>query len=351
MTRSLIGWKPFSRDVNVASARIRCLNPLSALQAGQYPVELFDPAHAERYAAVVYSKSYDDASQREASALRESGVRVVFDLCDNHFYNPGRLPGWERAGQNLRRMMAIAHELVASTDTLAEVITHELGEPRAITVIGDAVETDLRGPRGSLWSRFIHTWRWRELRRALDRDRREGRTRLVWFGHHGSPYAEGGLLDLQKLRDLAETLDVEHPLSLTVISNSRSKYREAIQPWRIPTRYFEWHPATFLPALRAHSISVIPINPNPFTRCKSNNRLALSLSMGLPVVADAIPSYEPFRETCVLDRWEEGLTRYTLDADARRRDVAGGQTLVERISSLGRIAGEWVALFDRLRSR
>jgi len=327
------------------------LNPLNELRSRGYPVELFDPARADRYAVVVYSKSYDGANQAEASTLRKVGVRIVFDLCDNHFYNPGRLPGWEQAGRDLRCMMGIADELVASTNVLADVIKEELGQSRPVTVVGDAVETELRTARPLGWGRVKAVWRFALLRKALARDRREGRTPIVWFGHHGSPYADGGLLDLQKIRSVLEAIDARHPLSLSVISNSTQKYQQAIQPWRIPTRYLAWHSATFLRALRAHSICVIPVESNPFTRCKSNNRLALSLSVGVPVVANAIPSYEPFRSVCALDRWEEGLERYLANPEARRNDTMAGKAIADKVCSITRIATEWRTIFDRLLSR
>src|SRR5680860_1373203 len=106
--RDYIAWKPRFSDPRVASTRIRCLNPLSELQGRDYPVELFDPQRVGRYAAVVYSKLYDESAYREALALQKNGVRIVLDLCDNHFYNPNELETLRKAGAQLQRMMALA---------------------------------------------------------------------------------------------------------------------------------------------------------------------------------------------------------------------------------------------------
>ena len=92
-----IGWKPISTNVRVASSRLRCLEPLSELRSRGYSVETFNPNHVDRYAAVIYSKAYDDLSYREATGLQKRGIRVVFDLCDNHFYNPRGLSYWKQA--------------------------------------------------------------------------------------------------------------------------------------------------------------------------------------------------------------------------------------------------------------
>src|SRR6266705_3536036 len=129
------------------------------------------------------------------------------------------------------------------------------------------------------------------------------------------------------------------------------RYHKAIEPWSISTRYLAWHPETFFPALRAHAVAVIPISVNPFTRCKSNNRVALSLHMGLAVVADSIPSYLAFGEACYLDAWETGLETYLSNPDLRGRHVEIGRAIIAQDWTLARIADRWHDLFGRLRAQ
>jgi len=59
----------------------------------------------------------------------------------------------------------------------------------------------------------------------------------------------------------------------------------------------------------AHSICVIPINPNPFTLATTDNRIVTALVHGLQVVADSIPSYRRHARHACLDDWEDGLER------------------------------------------
>ena len=343
-----IGWKPRFSDPRVASTRIRCLNPLSALQSGGYPVELFDRSRVGQYAAVVYTKLYDDATYDEAKALQKRGVRIVLDLCDNHFYNPNGLESLSKAGAQLKRMMALADELVASTAAMSEVMRAELSAPRKITIIEDAVETEIRGVKTSFWDRWRARTQLAKLQRRLAEGNLAGRTPLVWFGIHGGPNAEYGMLDLQKLRPLLENLNRTYPLSLTVISNSQEKYDRAIKSWPFPNYYLKWHADTLFSALRSHAIAVIPVSENPFTRCKSNNRLTLSLSVGLAVVADAIPSYQDFADVCFLSDWQRGLEHYLSDTELRRRHVERGQRIVDREWSIARLADKWREFFDNL---
>lgn len=344
----LVGWRPAADDPRVASVRIRCLNPLAELRRAQYPVELYDPARRETYSAVVFSKIYDDATQAEAARLRESGAWVVLDLCDNHFYDAGSSEVVRAASARLRRMLGLADELVASTETMAAVLREETGGRTPITVIGDAVETAIDAPRTAPWSRWLARRKLRSLLSQLDAS---AATRLVWFGSHGGPAGEHGMGDLETIRPLLESLHGERPLSLTVISNSAEKFERLISRWRLPTQYLAWHPATFLEALRAHEIALIPIQDTPFTRCKTNNRLVTALAAGVAVVATGIPSYRPFAGVAALDDWPGGLRRYIFDPEGRRQAVAAGQALVQREWTLPLIADQWRRYFDGFRER
>lgn len=321
---------------------------MSELQSRGYPVELFNYRYLSRYAAVVYSKIYDDSSYDEAVNLQRQGIRIIFDLCDNHFYNPRDLKYWKKARERLRRMMALADEWVASTEALAEIIKRELPIEKPLTVIGDAVETEIKSSHTLVWKHWLALRQFAALLRKLRVGQDQGRIPLVWFGNHGSPYAEGGMLDLQKIRSLLERINRHYPISLTVISNSRRKYQRFIKPWMMPTYYLTWHPETFFPALRAHTIAVIPMSDNPFTRCKSNNRLALALSEGLAVVADSIPSYRAFAGACYLADWERGLESYLTDPHLRRSHVDLGRSIVDNEWTGNRIADKWQRFFDTL---
>lgn len=343
-----IGWRPTSGDARIASVRIRCLNPLGELQRHGYPVELYRPSRRGSYAAVIFSKVYDEATQAEAERLRAAGAWVVLDLCDNHFHDDIGSEAARTAADRLRRMLGLADELVASTEAMADVLRQETGGGTPVTVIGDAVEATIEGVRTLPWDR----WRdHRRLARLTERLRGGSAARLVWFGSHGGPSGDHGMADLEAIRPLLESLHAEHPLSLTVISNSAEKFDRLIRPWSLPTNYLAWSPVTFLPALRLHEIAVIPIRSNPFTRCKTNNRLATALAAGLATVATAIPSYQAFASACVLDDWSGGLRRYIFDPEARRRAVALGQDLVRRDWTLPVIADQWQRYFDGFRGR
>jgi len=365
--KDLIGWKPYSLNPISAGVRYRCLNPLRELQDRGYPVELFSWKSRHRYAAVVYQglsvfetdvKTGSPATLlEEASRLKAAGTRIVVEDCDNHFYNPRQRAETAEGITRLRSLIALADELVVSTPALAQVMRSESREAITITVIGDAVESSIVGFSKDTLRRSIFNWkRWRffrdftQLSRHVRDHKVRGRTPLVWFGNHGSNYADGGMDALVTRARTLQVINQRYPLALTVISNNKNKYLDLIAPWHLPTNYLTWSRLTFLEALRLHDIAIIPIAKTPFTICKSNNRLTLALHEGLAVVADSIPSYEPFSAVCYLDNWDEGLARYLESPQKRQAHVSAARRLIAQECSLAIIADRWQHLFDRLLS-
>ena len=133
------------------------------------------------------------------------------------------------------------------------------------------------------------------------------------------------------------------PVSLTVLSNSPDRFREVSAGWRVPVRYLPWRPTTFDAGLALHDVAVLPVSRNPFTECKSSNRVLTALWAGLAVVADGIPSYRDFADCVVLDDWELGLGRYA-SAEARRADVALGRARIEAEWRQPAITARWRSL-------
>ena len=281
-------------------------------------------------------------------------MSILTDECDNHFFNPKQDTVWLETASRIRSLIELSDHLVASTSAVADVLRAEGGKDKPISIIGDGVESGEELDKDPTWKRLL-SWRRKRaqfkqtmLRYRLATERRHGMTALIWYGNHGTAYSDGGMLDLLRIRELLERLNHRHPLSLTVISNNEQKFQRHIADWDIPTRYVEWDKVTFLPLLRAHDIALIPVSHNPFTICKSNNRLALALMEGVAVVADSIPSYQEFSGVCQLDNWEHGLQSYLESATLRSQHVTHGRNIIKRKWMIASVAGEWERLFDRI---
>lgn len=341
-----LAWWPHTTKRSVASFRLRCWQIVGALRRRDVDAGLFDPADAP--AVLVLAKRYDPRSLETAVAVRaRHGTRLVLDLCDNHFDAASDDAQWQFRRQQLLAAVRQVDRVVVSTNALADVVRAHAGQAVDIRVVGDAAEPPWTpGP----WSRWNHPLAELSLARlsaALGRaDIPLGR-RLVWFGNHGSGYADGGMGDLAHLRNALEAAQAQSPMSLTVISNHRQKFERLTHRWSLPTRYLKWHPNTVSRALQMHGVAVIPIGRNPFTLCKTNNRVATAFRHGLAVAADSIPSYQAFHDCAVLDDWQQGFQRLLRDDAYRLATVQRGQQRVLSDWTLEAIAGQWLrALTD-----
>jgi hypothetical protein len=126
-----------------------------------------------------------------------------------------------------------------------------------------------------------------------------------------------------------------------VASNSREKYLEHIKPFPFETHYCDWTLADFGYMLLSSDICVIPITKNPFTICKSNNRLATALYAGIPTIADSIPSYSDLSKFCVLDDWEYGFATYLRDLLKAKEQATPANGYIKARYSIAEIGSQW----------
>jgi hypothetical protein len=339
MSSAVVGWKPERNKLRVAGSRVRCLHPLAALQNAGLPVELYEPARERQYKVVVLQKLFDDEHIQLARTLQAQGTKVVFDLCDNYLYYSPETPHqdkYEQQARDVARMLEVADVVTVPSEELGRHLTC----PTVMVRDGLApVETELSSQRAGLPALF---------RRVAPPPPSEY-TELVWYGKASSNRAPAGMRDILRVAEVLETLSKEFALRLTVISNSREIYEESIRPLKLPTRYMEWQSyESFCARFRQHDLCILPINVNPYTRCKSNNRLTLSLLLGVAVVADSIPSYEEFGRYCLIGNWYDHLRTYLQNPQLRQQHAAAGRVYVRSRYMVDQSAADWWEVFDAL---
>lgn len=341
---SLAFW-PASPERRVASTRIRCLQMIDALRDAGAAAGLYAPGQPPP-SVLVLAKRYDDATLDEALRVRRvGGTRLVLDLCDNHFHADHDDPKWRVRADRLRRACAEVDRVVVSTEPLAAVVRAECGAATPLTVIPDGLDLGAADPDDRGRHDALHALRQRAFsawhRVAVGR-------RLLWFGNHGFANAGGGLEDLARIAPALSRHHAAAPLALLVVSNRWRSFRAVARGWRFPALYLPWSGANFARALAASDIALIPAQRNPFTVCKTNNRLATASMHGLAVAADALPSYEDFRDLAVLDDWDAGLAGLMGDAADRSRRIAAAQARLQATHAPARIASRWQALAEEL---
>jgi len=291
-------------------------------------VKIFQISDKQRYSLVVFSKLYGEKDQELAQQLKSAGIRTALDLCDNHFYNPNEIHLYQEARKNLTKMLKIVDYCVCSTSALQEVVIANVPHAPVPIVIGDAIEE--LPPAAQGWWPF---------------GGRPSRPVLLWQGIHGVPNAECGMLDILRIGDLLTSIASEFDFELVILSNSKAKYSQYIAPLPFRTRYVEWSLSELSRLLKQASAVLIPVTRNPFTLCKTNNRLALPLTFGVPVIADSIPSYEEFAPYTFLNRWEEGLRQVLQKELIVREMTVAGQAFVQEYFAINRISQQWGSFF------
>lgn len=332
-----IAWKT-QGNPQIASARYRALLPSRHLRGAGWPCETFEPARAGRYGVVVFQKVYDDANLELLRGLKRRGAKTVFDLCDNLFhYDLDDPPAAARRTEQLKRMIDAVDAVTVSTAALRDAVREATGRDDSF-VIDDAVEVPRLNPLARGYYR---------LRGGLGPRGAES-FRVVWYGIAGRANPRFGMIDLEKVLPALSALHREVPLSLSVISNSAEMFREYTRGADFPVRYHEWGRRSFPYLFEPHDACVLPVSPNPLTLCKTSNRLLLSLMLGVPVVADRIPSYEEFAPFVRFGDWEQNLRAYATDAPLRRRHVREGRGYITANYNKEHTVAQWSALFETL---
>jgi hypothetical protein len=172
--------------------------------------------------------------------------------------------------------------------------------------------------------------------------------KILWFGNHGAPHAEFGMLDLLLVQKELENIAKELPVELVVVSNNFEKYRKSIQPFKVPTSYFEWSADSMSQHFSEATVVIIPNSNDSFSICKSANRAVLSLAHGVPVVATSTPALEDLSEVITLNNIEEGIKRCITDKKFALDQVKKGQEVIESLFGQEVIGSKWNDVIDNV---
>ena len=263
-----VAFKPFGK-ANTASTRLRVFLPIKHIniRSQEISCQLFNPNKIDDYALVIFQKTYTTEDIELAISLKKQNVKIAFDLCDNHFFNPTHSKEGNERNERLRQIIDLADAISVSNKGLGQLTE------RNYTIIDDMVEFS------------VHNSLARNLFRPLSKLTKRKRLQLVWFGSAGSEVPRFGMIDIEKIVPELNELSMQIDLELSVISNSKEKFKQYLATARFPTCYYEWRKTTFPYIMQRQDITLIPIDVNPFTAYKTNNRPVSSLMLGIPVVA------------------------------------------------------------------
>lgn len=314
---------PLGLTSNLASMRYRLLTPAAELGKRGHQIAIASAVNdtmppgfpeAMNADAIILTKGFYETVAILAAAARERGIRVIFDICDNHFTHSGSF---------YDSIIRFTDVITCNTEAMAEVIKQHTDTP--CYVVGDPYEIARRPAAFNPGEKL----------------------KLLWFGH---PINLDSLTEaVPMLREAAKT----YPLTLTILSRSHVDY-DVMKFCRglanklagaVTVGYVHWSLSNRERALEDHDLVIIP--PLSAARreardVKSSNRIVDSLMAGRMVVADTIPSYEPFRKWAWLgEDMAEGIRfvmKHKKEIPAR---ITAAQDYIEQHYSPEVIARRW----------
>lgn len=287
-----IGWMASGIPLESPQYRIRVYHIDRWLRGRGYRSAIITPERIAEVDTVIFSRHYTWEEHALMRMARQSGKRVILDICEDLFELsfPAFIP-----------MIAEADVVICCSHVLAEK-AREFN--RSVFVIEDAVESDF------------------SLDCSYDRT---ARLRVAWMGMGGNVH------HAEALRPMIEELDYE---LITIHEH--------------PSADIPWAMDTWMQVLLTCDIAIAPIDPE-LQPAKSNNRLCNYMALGLPTIAAPLDAY-----TRIIRNGENGFIAHSpvewrmalerlRDPEARRRIGRGGKESA-RGFDLDTIAGRWLEL-------
>ena len=242
---------------------------------------------------LIFSKPTPDdlALAKESKA---EGIKIVFDVGDDHFNHPT----W---GPIYREMVELADAMVTPTDNMKDRIRKYFGiiNPALVTVIPDPYEEAYATPHAN------------------------GAERLLWYGHQIN------------LKELSPWMEFLKGLNLTVVTGENHHWK---------ADYLRWSPEVQTEQLHRAHVVLIPTRKG--VEYKSANRLVNALRAGcFPVCGDQIPSYHEFRKVAWVGNFSTGLKWAQAEANHLNALVAEGQEYIKKFSPES-VGAQWSELIE-----
>ena len=301
-----IGFVP-TGDERLASFRYRISIPSKALKERGHSVKLAiePPSHTD-CEFLIYSKHFNPIhDQQTAEIARRKDIKVVFDVCDNHFQslNP-------QISGHYKTMCDIAGIVTCNTETMQKIILENTG--REAKIVDDPYDLD-------------------EGKAKFRCD--EQPIKVLWYGH---------AVNLNTIPLMVQQLaQIDCPIEVIALSNAPQP------PGRlenVSVLHHAWNPEHMNLFLEWCNFVSIPSDTNdPRKITKSHNRVTEGIRSGRFVCAHPLPSYERYREryAWVGEDIADGIVWADNHPDEALEKIRKGQEYIRRFLSPLAIAEQW----------
>lgn len=390
--------------MTTASVRYRMIYPAAMISKRGWICELFETPQSimeniDRFDAIIVVKRLDAVLLNLVSAAEDAGVPIILDLCDDVLdqdYRQSRrslfrmvfdavaprITWLVTTGDHLANRFSVygfpAERIVIIPDCIESPSVRDLGrsfyerqtrtpeelkEKKLLSQVKEGTSralTALRHPRRMLADtrKTLHMIRYGDEQGGFpsadavfsDPDFQsaialKGR-KVIWFGNHGGPHSDFGMLTLLRIGDALRKAHSQTPFTLVVVSNHRQKWERFIQPMGVPSIYVDWTHEGAQRLLENSDAFIMPTGQDTFSLAKSANRAILALDTRIPVVASPLASLSWMNRTVEPEFMADQLVEVLSDrASARATAIVERSAAHERFG-LTAIADSWVELIE-----
>ena len=255
----------------LASARLRLAVAAAAAQELDQKFSLGEQCPQQSDRLIVGKIGTDDIQNRqrlwlsEIERLRGMGARVILDYTDHHLINNSVMTPFYRTACEMVDVICVP------TNSLRFALTEQCGIQCKIEVIPDLLEYEIVKPKAaSIGKNPVG----------------------MWFGHFTNAKFLAKFIDSHH-RELSghELNIVSTPQTLEVLK----RYPFSTPP-KISVTAFQWSVQAVARVAEVTDYCIIPSHTDSPKRHASNNRLITALTLGLPTLATALPSYVEFSD-------------------------------------------------------
>jgi hypothetical protein len=306
---------------SMASLRIRTAIAVQAAMQRGYETILSD-GHKINDSSIVFVTKIDCHSDSLRSKRWEeyikksknSGVTIVIDYTDHHLIHDTPVADF------YRKILPLANHVICSSQALADHIKDLT--PGKKWIIEDPIEIDIIKPKNEPTHQLTG----------------------LWFGHASN------------IKYLIEYLLAEyrseHNYRLILMSNSYPLHQDYtnqlssknLQPLEI--HVLPWSISNMVEISKISDFCLLPTGKNDLRKNgASSNRLITALALGLPVAADTLLSYAPFREYYAELRSNE-FENLLESPNAYADRVLSAQKIIQEKFSTSALSESWMELIN-----
>jgi hypothetical protein len=190
---------------------------------------------------------------------KDKNIKIFVDYTDHHlgFESPMKI-FYESA-------LRLADCIITSSNYLKILLNNSYS--KEIFVIPDAVEVPILSPKSSKTNR------------------------ILWFGHASNiKYLMNFIEEYKKTNVIFKLIILSNDTGLNILSNHQFQTRIGFE-----IELQKWSVVSLIAASKISDVCIIPSDTaDPKKSGASSNRLITSIALGLPTVAELLPSYEEF---------------------------------------------------------